>query len=145
VLAGTAWLIGTGNVEFSLTIFISVLVIACALACNPAAIMVGTGKGAENGILIKSGIALETAHQINTIVFDKTGTEGKPMVTDSIPASAINPDYLLQITASAEEGSEHPRATVSGAQEKGLELFTVQDFESLTGRGTEGQIQGRPS
>ncbi|MDR1955286.1 MAG: copper-translocating P-type ATPase, partial [Treponema sp.] len=150
VLAGTAWFIGTRNVEFSLTIFISVLVIACPCAlglATPTAIMVGTGKGAENGILIKSGVALETAHQINTIVFDKTGTitEGKPMVTDSIPASGINPDYLLQITASAEKGSEHPlgQAIVFGAEEKGLELFTVQHFESLTGRGIEGQIQGQ--
>jgi Cu+-exporting ATPase len=159
VIAGTAWFIATTinpallpagyfPLKFALTIFISVLVIACPCAlglATPTAIMVGTGKGAENGILIKGGEALETAHKINTIVFDKTGTitEGKPKVTDIIPVG-IDPDYLLRITASAEKGSEHPlgQAIVNGAEEKGLELFAVDSFESITGRGIEAVING---
>ncbi|MDR1950431.1 MAG: heavy metal translocating P-type ATPase [Spirochaetaceae bacterium] len=147
VVSGLAWFIGTRDPEFSLTIFISVLVIACPCAlglATPTAIMVGTGKGAENGILIKGGEALETAHKINTIVFDKTGTitEGKPRVTDIIPVEGISGDYLLQITASAEKGSEHPlgQAIVYGAEEQGLELFAAADFESLTGRGIRAEI-----
>ncbi|MDR1900954.1 MAG: heavy metal translocating P-type ATPase [Treponema sp.] len=146
-VSGLAWYIGTRDAEFSLTIFISVLVIACPCAlglATPTAIMVGTGKGAENGILIKGGEALETAHKINTVVFDKTGTitEGKPTVTDVIPARGIGQDYLLQITASAEKNSEHPlgQAIVLGAQDKGLELLTASRFESLTGRGIEVEI-----
>ena len=147
LVAGVAWYIGTGNLEFSLTIFISVLVIACPCAlglATPTAIMVGTGKGAENGILIKGGEALETAHKINTIVFDKTGTitEGKPTVTDVVPAYGFESDHLLQITASAEKGSEHPlgEAIVLGAQEKGLSFLKVEDFEAITGRGIEAVI-----
>jgi Cu+-exporting ATPase len=157
IITGTAWFIATTvnpallpagffPLKFALTIFISVLVIACPCAlglATPTAIMVGTGKGAENGILIKGGAALETAHKINTIVFDKTGTitEGKPEVTDVIPVG-IEADYLLRLTASAEKGSEHPlgQAIVNGAEEKGLELFTVESFESLTGRGIEAVI-----
>ncbi|AEF82741.1 heavy metal translocating P-type ATPase [Leadbettera azotonutricia] len=159
ILAGGAWFLaasvnpallpaGYFPLKFALTIFISVLVIACPCAlglATPTAIMVGTGKGAENGILIKGGEALETAHKINTIVFDKTGTitEGKPKVTDVIPVG-IEADYLLRIIASAEKGSEHPlgQAIVNGAGEKGLELFAVEHFESLTGRGIEALING---
>ncbi|MDR3342042.1 MAG: heavy metal translocating P-type ATPase [Treponema sp.] len=149
VIAGIAWYIGTGNTEFALTIFISVLVIACPCAlglATPTAIMVGTGKGAENGILIKGGEALETAHKINTIVFDKTGTitEGKPKVTDVITIDGRADDYLLSITASAEKGSEHPlgQAIVVGAQEKGIELLPVEGFEAITGRGINAVIKG---
>ncbi|MFA7637585.1 MAG: heavy metal translocating P-type ATPase, partial [Monoglobales bacterium] len=113
VISFIAWLIGGQSLEFALTIFISVLVIACPCAlglATPTAIMVGTGKGAENGILIKGGEALETTHKINTIVFDKTGTitEGKPEVTDIITAPDITETRLLQIAASGEKGSEHP-------------------------------------
>jgi len=158
--AGVAWFIaastglaqlphGKTTVEFSLTIFISVLVIACPCAlglATPTAIMVGTGKGAENGILIKGGEALETAHKIQTIVFDKTGTitEGRPKVTDIVTGSGIEKNYLLQITASAEKGSEHPlgQAIVQGAQERGIELFAASHFEALTGRGIEAVING---
>lgn len=147
VVAGIGWFIGTGNLEFSLTIFISVLVIACPCAlglATPTAIMVGTGKGAENGILIKGGEALETAHKITTIVFDKTGTitEGKPKVTDIITASGIDSNYLLQITASAEKGSEHPlgEAIVQDANEKGLEFLKVDNFEAIVGRGIKAKI-----
>ncbi len=151
LLAGIAWFFGSGgNVEFAVTIFISVLVIACPCAlglATPTAIMVGTGKGAENGILIKGGEALETAHKINTIVFDKTGTitEGKPTVTDVLTTGDAQADSLLQITASAEKSSEHPlgQAIVAGAQDKGLELLKVDRFVSITGRGIEAQINGQ--
>jgi Cu+-exporting ATPase len=160
VLAGIAWFAaayagivalppGKSVLEFALTIFISVLVIACPCAlglATPTAIMVGTGKGAENGILIKGGEALETTHKIQTIVFDKTGTitEGKPKVTDIVTSRGVERDYLLRITASAEKGSEHPlgQAIVSGAEEQGLELFKVSHFEALTGRGIEAEING---
>lgn len=151
VIAGTGWLIGTGgDVKFSLTIFISVLVIACPCAlglATPTAIMVGTGKGAENGILIKSGEALETAHKVNTIVFDKTGTitEGKPTVTDVLPAAGVLADTLLLTAASAEKASEHPlgQAIVQGAREKGWELFQADDFEAIAGRGIQARINGQ--
>jgi Cu+-exporting ATPase len=108
--------------------------------------MVGTGKGAENGILIKGGEALETAHKITTIVFDKTGTitEGKPTVTDVLPTEGISKDMLLQLTASAEKNSEHPlgQAIVLGAKEAGLELVATEQFEALTGRGIQANIKG---
>jgi Cu+-exporting ATPase len=157
LLSGIAWYFGTGgDLKFAVTIFISVLVIACPCAlglATPTAIMVGTGKGAENGILIKGGEALETAHKINTIVFDKTGTitEGKPTVTDVLTIDGGEGsfcgggDSLLALTASAEKGSEHPlgQAIVIGAQDKGLELLPVDEFDSLTGRGIEAKIGGR--
>lgn len=150
LLAGIGWYIGTGgDLKFALTIFISVLVIACPCAlglATPTAIMVGTGKGAENGILIKGGEALETAHKINTIVFDKTGTitEGKPKVTDVLPAGSVSKDRLLQLTASAERGSEHPlgQAIVLGAKESGLTLLDADQFDSLTGRGIKARLEG---
>lgn len=151
LLSGTAWFFGTGgDLKFALTIFISVLVIACPCAlglATPTAIMVGTGKGAENGILIKGGEALETAHKINTIVFDKTGTitEGKPTVTDVIALEGISKKALLQLTASAEKNSEHPlgQAIVHGAEDAGLALIASENFESLTGRGIEAEINDR--
>ena len=155
VLAGITWFLTTGNVAFALSIFITILVIACPCAlglATPTAIMVGTGKGAENGILIKGGEALETTHKTNTIVFDKTGTitEGKPTVTDVVlrtgdPGIDIEEDYFLQIVASAESGSEHPlgQAIVSGAQNKGLELIKADSFNSITGRGIEAVINGQ--
>ncbi len=151
LLAAVAWFFGSGgDFKFAVTIFISVLVIACPCAlglATPTAIMVGTGKGAENGILIKGGEALETAHKINTIVFDKTGTitEGKPTVTDVLTTEYMQADNLLQITASAEKGSEHPlgQAIVAGAQNKGLEFLKVDTFNSITGRGIEATINGQ--
>lgn len=149
VVSGIAWFIGTGDFKFALTIFISVLVIACPCAlglATPTAIMVGTGKGAENGILIKSGAALETAHKINAIILDKTGTitEGKPSVTDLICASNFTQEKLLQLAASAEKNSEHPlgQAIVRGAQEKSLTLLEAENFNSITGQGIEAQIAG---
>lgn len=149
IASGIAWFIGTGDFKFALTIFISVLVIACPCAlglATPTAIMVGTGKGAENGILIKSGEALETAHKINAIILDKTGTitEGKPSVTDLICASNFTQEKLLQLVASAEKNSEHPlgQAIVRGAQEKSLALLEAENFNSITGQGIEAQIAG---
>lgn len=151
LLAGAAWYFGSGgDIEFALTIFISVLVIACPCAlglATPTAIMVGTGKGAENGILIKSGEALETAHKIATVILDKTGTitEGKPAVTDLLTAGEADEETLLRLTASAEKGSEHPlgQAIVRGAQEKGLTLSPADEFISLTGRGIQAKIDGQ--
>lgn len=151
LLAGAAWFFGTGgDVKFALTIFISVLVIACPCAlglATPTAIMVGTGKGAENGILIKGGEALEIAHKINTIVFDKTGTitEGKPTVTDVLATGGTKEEQLLQIAASAEKSSEHPlgQAIVAKAEEEGYDILKVDSFTSITGRGIEALISGQ--
>ncbi|WP_206913021.1 copper-translocating P-type ATPase [Enterococcus sp. DIV0840] len=149
VLAGLAWyFLGQESWVFALTITISVLVIACPCAlglATPTAIMVGTGKGAENGVLIKSGDALETTHKIQTIVFDKTGTitEGKPKVTDIVTANDLTQDELLRLAASAEKGSEHPlgEATVNGAQEKNLNLAETEDFVAIPGHGIEVTIE----
>jgi Cu+-exporting ATPase len=149
VIAFLAWFLTGHGLAFSLTIFISVLVIACPCAlglATPTAIMVGTGKGAENGILIKGGEALETTHKINTIVFDKTGTitEGKPEVTDIITAEGIQRDRILQIAASGEKGSEHPlgEAIVRGAEKENLEFKKVEQFEAIPGHGIEVVIDG---
>ena len=135
--------------EFALTIFISVLVIACPCAlglATPTAIMVGTGKGAENGILIKGGEALETAHKIQTIVFDKTGTitVGKPEVTDVVGSGEWKEDSFLQLVAAAEKNSEHPLAAaiVREAEKRGLVLPPVTDFKAIPGRGIEALING---
>jgi len=151
LVSGIAWFIGAGgDLEFALTIFISVLVIACPCAlglATPTAIMVGTGKGAENGILIKSGEALETAHKINTVILDKTGTitEGKPVVTDVLTTKNISPDDLLKLAASAEKNSEHPlgAAIVRNAEEKGFELTKTESFMSITGQGIEAVINNQ--
>lgn len=150
VIAGFAWYISGMSVIFSLTIFIAVLVIACPCAlglATPTAIMVGTGKGAEHGVLIKGGEALETAHKIKTIVFDKTGTitEGKPKVTDIITTGIVDRTELLQLSASAEKSSEHPlgEAIVNGAEEKKLEFLKVDSFEAIPGHGIEVEIQGK--
>ena len=146
---------GKSALEFSLTIFISVLVIACPCAlglATPTAIMVGTGKGAENGILIKGGEALETAHKIQTIVFDKTGTitEGKPEVTDVIGSGewgiGNREETLLQFVAAAEKNSEHPvaAAIVREAEKRGLTLPSVTNFKAIPGRGIEATITPVP-
>lgn len=174
VIAFAAWFISGQSLVFSLTIFISILVIACPCAlglATPTAIMVGTGKGAEHGILIKGGEALETTHKINTIVFDKTGTitEGKPEVTDIIIASdmagatgmagnagttsmagttgmaGMTREHLLQIAASAEKGSEHPlgEAIVRNAERENLEFIKVDNFKAIPGFGIEVDIDGK--
>lgn len=146
-LSALSWyFLGGETFIYAVTIFISVLVIACPCAlglATPTAIMVGTGKGAEHGVLIKSGIALETTHKIQTIVFDKTGTitEGKPKVTDVI-AKGISEEDLLQLAASAEKSSEHPlgEAIVKGAQERGLTLKKLDSFQAIPGHGIEVSI-----
>lgn len=149
VIASIGWLIAGETPLFAITIFIVVLVIACPCAlglATPTAIMVGTGKGAENGVLIKGGEALETAHLINTIVFDKTGTitEGKPIVTDII-SSGISEDELLVIAASAEKGSEHPlgEAIVKCAEEKKLNFKNIDKFNAIPGYGIEVKIDDK--
>ena len=148
LVAGLAWyLIGGQSWGFALTISIAVLVIACPCAlglATPTAIMVGTGKGAEQGILIKSGTALEMAHQVNAVVLDKTGTltQGQPQVTDVLSLTGWTPDQLLALAAAAEVNSEHPlgQAIVAGARERELALPEVTDFQSLTGSGIQVRL-----
>ena len=150
-LSSLGWYFLAGeSLSFSLSIFIAVLVIACPCAlglATPTAIMVGTGKGAENGILIKSGQALEAAYQLDTIVLDKTGTitVGKPSLTDLVPLGAFNRSDLLQLIASAEQHSEHPlaQAILEAAEEEGLDLLPVSHFEAIVGRGLAAQVEGR--
>ena len=149
ILAAVGWLIAGETSVFVLTIFISVLVIACPCAlglATPTAIMVGTGKGAENGVLIKGGEALETAFKINTIVFDKTGTitEGKPKVTDII-TKGLAENEVLSLAASAEKGSEHPlgEAIVREAEARGIKLKNIENFNAIPGHGIEVYIEGR--
>ena len=148
LVAGLAWyLIGGQSWAFALTISIAVLVIACPCAlglATPTAIMVGTGKGAEQGILIKSGTALEMAHQVDAVVLDKTGTltQGQPQVTDVLPLTGWTSDQLLALAAAAEVNSEHPlgQAIVAGARERDLALPEVTDFQSLTGFGIQVRV-----
>lgn len=149
ILSGVAWyFLGQESWIFALTITISVLVIACPCAlglATPTAIMVGTGKGAENGVLIKSGDALETTHKIETIVFDKTGTitEGKPVVTDILVTGSLSKDDFLLLGASAEKGSEHPlgEAIVLAAEEKGMTFKEIDNFVAIPGHGIEVEIE----
>ena len=146
IIAAVLWLIAGQSLVFALTIFISVLVIACPCAlglATPTAIMVGTGKGAENGVLIKGGEALEITHKVDTIVFDKTGTitEGKPVVTDII-SKEMNKEELLSIAASAEKGSEHPlgEAIIKFAEEKNIRLKEIKNFNAIPGQGIKVRI-----
>jgi Cu+-exporting ATPase len=134
---------------FSLTSAVAVLIIACPCAlglATPLAIMVGTGKGAQNGVLIRSAEALETAHKLDILVLDKTGTitQGKPSLTDVVPTDDMNEDELLRLSATVENRSEHPlgRAIVEGAQERGIELPEVKDFQSVTGKGVRAAVNG---
>ncbi|MGL6098323.1 MAG: copper-translocating P-type ATPase, partial [Fusobacteriaceae bacterium] len=149
-LSGLGWYLATKDLEFALTIFISVLVIACPCAlglATPTAIMIGTGKGAEYGVLIKSGEALESAHKINTVIFDKTGTitEGKPKVTDILVENIISENELLVLAASAEKGSEHPlgEAIVKAAEDKMITLKKVESFVAIPGHGIKVKIEGK--
>ncbi|MDY9926069.1 heavy metal translocating P-type ATPase [Methanosarcina sp.] len=153
------WLYGVGESEnlrgispflFSLLIAITVLVISCPCAvglATPAAIMVGTGRGAENGVLIKGGEALERAHKLDTIVFDKTGTltEGSPKLTDVFPVSGHEEIEVLFIAATAEKGSEHPlgEAIVRGADERKISLAEAKNFRSIPGKGIEAYLEDR--
>ncbi len=148
VAAGSFWLMNGATVEFAFSIAVSILVISCPCAlglATPVAIMVGTGKGAENGILIKSGEALETAHEINTVVVDKTGTltEGKPFVTDIVTFD-IDADKLLKIAASLEMKSEHPLAesVTKYAAEKNILTYEVKNFQAIFGKGVTAEIDG---
>jgi len=135
---------------FALLNFVAVLIIACPCAlglATPTAIMVGTGKGAENGVLIRSGEALETAHKIKAIILDKTGTltQGKPMVTDIVTTPDFREEELLMMAASAERGSEHPlgESIVNAAKEKNLTLADVTEFNAIPGHGIEAKVNGR--
>lgn len=144
------WLLCGAGIQQALTATVSVLVIACPCAlglATPTAIMVGTGKGAEKGILIKSGAALETAHKITTVVLDKTGTVtcGTPYVTDITMLDDIDENTCLEMLASAEMFSEHPlgAAVVRSAKEKGLRYSAASDFESITGKGVAATFNGK--
>ncbi|MEI0558185.1 heavy metal translocating P-type ATPase [Brachyspira intermedia] len=147
LISGIIWFIALHNFVFSLTVFVSVLVIACPCAlglATPTAIMVGTGKGAELGILFKNAEALEVSGKINAVMFDKTGTltEGKPYVTDII---SDDKDKLLLIAASAENGSEHPlgEAIVREAKEKNIKLLNIENFKAIAGFGIEVYIDNK--
>ena len=149
VIATIVWLLAGYGLEFALSIGISVLVISCPCAlglATPTAIMVGTGKGATNGILIKSAEALETAHSIDTVVLDKTGTitQGKPVVTDVLLSENISPEKLLGLAASLEKLSEHPlaEAVVAEAEKIGYKSLSVSDFNQIPGQGITGIIDG---
>ena len=146
-ITGIVWFISGSGLTAALTFFISVLVIACPCAlglATPTSIMVGTGKGAENGILIKSGEALETAHKIKTVVLDKTGTitKGKPVLTDLKVYSNFDENEILQLAASAENNSEHPlaEAIVNGAKEKNVEFKQYDKFRAMPGYGIRATI-----
>lgn len=130
--------------------FVAVLIIACPCAlglATPTSIMVGTGKGAENGVLIRGGEALETAHKLNAIVMDKTGTltKGEPSVTDIFPSNSYSSEDILRFAASAEKGSEHPlgEAIVNRAKEENIPLISPENFNAITGHGIEATIEGK--
>jgi len=149
-LSALAWyFFGGRDLIFSLTIFIAVVVVACPCAlglATPTAIMVGVGKGAENGILIKSGEALEAAHKLQTVVFDKTGTltKGEPEVTDIVTVNSFSQQQLLQYAAIAEKNSEHPlgAAIVKRAKDQGLAIEEPENFNAIVGHGVEVEAKG---
>ena len=150
VIAAITWLLLGKGVEFALSIGISVLVISCPCAlglATPVAIMVGTGKGAELGVLIKSAAALETAHKVKTVILDKTGTltEGKPAVTDLAAQPGVEEEELLRLAASLEKPSEHPlaEAILQEAQARGMQLKTAEAFRALPGKGLSAELEGR--
>jgi Cu+-exporting ATPase len=150
LLAFGIWMLVGQSFIFALTVFIAVLIIACPCAlglATPTAVMVGTGLGAKNGVLIKSAEALQMAHKIDTVVFDKTGTltKGEPELTDVVTFGDRDSSDLLQLAASVEKNSEHPlgEAVVNGALARKLELKPPEDFTSITGKGVEGTVSGR--
>ena len=150
VISSGIWYITGKSLEFVLTIFVSVLIIACPCAlglATPTAIMVSTGRGAEFGVLIKGGEALEIAHKIDSVILDKTGTitEGRPEVTDIITQKEMTEEELLAIAASAEKTSEHPlgEAIVRAGEEKNLKLKNVEQFLAIPGHGIEGIIENK--
>ncbi|WP_294534269.1 cation-translocating P-type ATPase, partial [uncultured Pseudoflavonifractor sp.] len=152
LVTAVAWLIATGgSITSALTAGVAVLVISCPCAlglATPVAIMVGTGKGAESGILIKSAEALETLHTIDTVVLDKTGTltSGKPVVTDCLTAAGVTEEELLCVAASLEQPSEHPlaQAIVAEAGERNIPLASVEGFQAVHGRGVTARLHGAP-
>jgi len=138
------------SLTFALLTFVAVMIIACPCAlglATPTAVMVGTGKGAENGILIKGGESLETAHKLDTIVFDKTGTltKGEPEITDLVSVNAKSEEEILKYAASAEKVSEHPlgEAIIKSAMERKIELHEPKDFKAIEGHGIEARVDGR--
>ena len=150
LITAIAWLVAGAEFEFALSCAISVLVISCPCAlglATPVAIMVGTGKGAENGILIKSGEALEVTHNIQSVVLDKTGTitQGKPVLTDLIPTSSVTGSELLEIAAAMEAKSEHPlaEAIMEKAKEEQIRLLETEEFQAIPGKGIQAKIGGR--
>lgn len=151
VLAALLWYFLAGeSLQFSLSIFIAVLVIACPCAlglATPTAIMVGTGKGAENGVLIKSGQALEATHLVDVVVLDKTGTitEGKPSLTDVLTFGDVTREELLHLLASSEQHSEHPLAVaiLEAAQAEAIPLASVTDFQAISGKGIIAQVKAQ--
>ncbi len=150
LLTAAVWLLLGQGVERALTAGVAVLVISCPCAlglATPVAIMVGTGKGAENGILIKSAEALETLHTVQTVVLDKTGTltRGKPVVTGCYPAQGVTEEELLCVAASLEKPSEHPLADaiVGEADARGIPLAPVERFQAVPGRGILGKLHGQ--
>ena len=150
IITGIAWFLSGSGLVTALSFFIAVLVIACPCAlglATPTSIMVGTGKGAENGILIKSGEALERAHKIKTVVFDKTGTitKGKPVLTDLIAYGKYNENELLKIAASVENDSEHllAEAIVNKAKEKNIEIKPYEKFRAMPGYGIRAIFEGK--
>ncbi len=149
LVTALVWLLCGMGVEAALSSAIAVLVISCPCAlglATPVAIMVGTGKGAENGILIKSGEALEAAHLLDTVVLDKTGTitKGQPVVTDVTVFAGVNETELLTVAGSLEKGSEHPlaEAIVRYCEEKGISMQEPEQFEAVFGKGIKGQLNG---
>ena len=150
VISTIIWLVLGKSFEFALSIGIAILVISCPCAlglATPVAIMVGTGKGASNGILIKSAEALEIAHTIKTVVLDKTGTitEGKPEITDIVTSEGISEQHLLEIAASIEKPSEHPLADaiLERADEMNIKVREVANFNAISGRGIVATIEGK--
>lgn len=150
VISTIIWLVLGKSFEFALSIGIAILVISCPCAlglATPVAIMVGTGKGASNGILIKSAEALEIAHTIKTVVLDKTGTitEGKPKITDIVTSEGISEQHLLEIAASIEKPSEHPLADaiLERADEMNIKVREVANFNAISGRGIVATIEGK--
>ena len=149
VVSAAVWLLVGATFEFALTVGVSVLVVSCPCAlglATPTAIMVGTGRGAANGILIKSAEALETAHSVQAVVLDKTGTitQGRPVVTDVICREGVSEERLLQIAASLEKLSEHPLAgaVVEEARRREIPLLPTEDFDQIPGQGVRGTVDG---
>ncbi len=150
VLSAIVWIILGRSFDFALSIGIAVLVISCPCAlglATPTAIMVGTGKGAENGILIKSAECLETTHLVNTVVLDKTGTvtEGKPKVAKLVPAQGVTEAQLLSVAAALEKPSEHPLAgaVIQEAQSRSIAYAAVENFRAIAGEGLSGIVSGK--